>query len=118
MNASSWAPHPPAVLTHRPSSHLLPLPSSIPTLPQDDASLLSYYHAALNDDCLKLKLADTPLGLCGSLLAAVADSKQLSHLSLDLDSSREAVWEKVGDEAVQEGNQGERGERGKGNGGR
>ena len=40
-------------------------------------------------------LLQTPLGLCGSLLAAVADSRQLRHLTLDMDSSREAVWEKV-----------------------
>ncbi|GAX75916.1 hypothetical protein CEUSTIGMA_g3359.t1 [Chlamydomonas eustigma] len=62
----------------------------------DDVALLGYYQAALSEDRLCLKVCEAPLPLCGSLLAAVADSRQLKHLALDLDSSREMVWEKVG----------------------
>jgi len=63
---------------------------------QDESSALAYYKAALNDRTLRLKICDTPLALCGSVLAGIADSKQLESLVLDIDTSKEAVWEKAG----------------------
>eukprot|EP00798_Chlamydomonas_sp_ICE-L_P005245 gene5246-18476_t len=44
----------------------------------------------------KEQVCDAPLPLCGPLLAAIVDSKRLTHLALDMDSGREAVWEKTG----------------------
>lgn len=62
----------------------------------DAASLSAFYETTVKEDCLRLKLCDMPLALCGPLFNAVADSRQLSALVLDMDSAREAVWEKVG----------------------
>jgi hypothetical protein len=45
---------------------------------------------------LKLKVCDTPLGLCGSLLTSLAESKDCTSLVLDMDCSREPLWEKAG----------------------
>ena len=56
----------------------LPFPFPLSHLPQ----------AAMTEDRLHLKLVEAPLGLCGSLLSAIADSQKLRHLAIDMVSEQ------------------------------
>lgn len=50
----------------------------------------------VSEQSLRLKVCESSLPVCAAVAAGVLDSACLSHLVLDLDISREAVWEKVG----------------------
>ena len=43
-----------------------------------------------------MRLCDAPLGIVAPLAAGVQESARLERLVLDMDASREPVWEKVG----------------------
>lgn len=54
------------------------------------------YASVVSEQSLRLKVCESSLPVCAAVAAGVLDSSCLSHLVLDLDISREAVWEKVG----------------------
>lgn len=58
-------------------------------------AISAIYNVALSEGCMRLRLCDVPLALLGSLAAGVADSGALTKLVIDMDASREMVWEKA-----------------------
>ncbi|MEW5298181.1 MAG: hypothetical protein WDW36_001332 [Sanguina aurantia] len=53
------------------------------------------YTSVVSEQSLRLKVCESSLPVCAAVAAGVLDSACLSHLVLDLDISREAVWEKA-----------------------